>query len=456
LLFISLILLTGAAGYSTYKTSIHEMEEILDGHMITNSRALFSLIVVELQENHFNEIPVILDSYLSVLRNDESLESPERIYEAYESDFHLQLVDSDGTSVFSSNDQLLINADEQRRGFFPLTHDELEWHVLGLKDYRSGFTLYTAQSDNVRKEFSREAIKYMFMPLLIGMVLILISVWIAIHLGLKPLNTLGDELDKRDLKSLKPLDETYVLDELRPVISSLNRLFRRMSVMIENEKQFSAAVSHELRTPLARIMASTDALETTTIDPSQLRQIHYIHASSIHAKELTDDLLLLSKLGQSNAREYFECEHFNVTQFIKMEVDELELQYPDQKNIINISMEGNSNPILQGSSSLFSILVRNILINALLHGGRKAPIDIRVISNEAVSITIRDHGPGVPDKNIPELFQRFYRGQQGNSGSTGLGLAIVNDIAKYFSATVDAANVLPTGLAITLVFPRML
>jgi hypothetical protein len=84
----------------------------------------------------------------------------------------------------------------------------------------------------------------MFMPLLIGMVLILISVWIAIHLGLKPLNTLGDELDKRDLKSLKPLDETYVLDELRPVISSLNRLFRRMSVMIENEKQFSAAVSH--------------------------------------------------------------------------------------------------------------------------------------------------------------------------------------------------------------------
>jgi len=137
--------------------------------------------------------------------------------------------------------------------------------VFGLKDSNSGYSFFTAHTESVRKELSREAIRYMFEPLVVGTILIVFAIWAAITIGLRPLRSLGDELDSRDLRSVKPIQQSHTMNELKPVVNSLNRLFRRMSAMLVNEQRFSADVSHELRTPLARIMANTDALSSMTM-----------------------------------------------------------------------------------------------------------------------------------------------------------------------------------------------
>lgn len=439
------------------------MEEILDGQMIVNSRTLFSVIALELEENQFYEVPEFFDNYVRYNTGELGTYYSNNLYDDYDSEFYMQLVDPFGHTVFSSNGTELvkntnnfIDSTNSESGFskFKEITDNETWRVFGLKDSNSGYSFFTAHTESVRKELSREAIRYMFEPLVVGTILIVFAIWAAITIGLRPLRSLGDELDSRDLRSVKPIQQSHTMNELKPVVNSLNRLFRRMSAMLVNEQRFSADVSHELRTPLARIMANTDALSSMTTDSEQLRVIENITLSTNHAKALAEDLLLLSKLGNDGATDYFENESFDVLNAIKTEMGQFEAESTNSSSPFRLSVLGDKSTTLQGSSSLFSILIKNLLDNTLKYSKKNTPIDVTVSSEEELKVTIRDYGPGVAEDKLDKLFERFYRTNNSNDLSTGLGLAISKSIANYFAATITATNAKPTGLSITLAFQK--
>jgi len=108
LLLISLLLLVGITAYSTYDTSMHEMEEILDGQMIVNSRTLFSVIALELEENQFYEVPEFFDNYVRYNTGELGTYYSNNLYDDYDSEFYMQLVDPFGHTVFSSNGTELV------------------------------------------------------------------------------------------------------------------------------------------------------------------------------------------------------------------------------------------------------------------------------------------------------------------------------------------------------------
>jgi len=454
LLLLSLTLLIGTTAYFTYKSSLEEMEEILDGHMVINSRALFSIVVVELRETHIEEIPVILENYVRFNAGEIEKHPSFSRYEPYISGFYMQLVDRFGKTVFSSNGVALVEDNHERDGMFEVSLNDKTWHAFGQIDSVSGYKFYTAHSEDVRNELSREALQHMLLPFVIGTLLILVAVWYAIHLGLKPLHLLGAELDARDVSSLKPIQQSsHTLIELQSAVNALNRLFERMKSMLDNEQRFSADVSHELRTSLARIMANTDALKTMTKDSAQLKFIDNIDVSTTSAKELSEDLLLLSKLGVDNAKDYFECERFNALKVVEREIKHLEEESSNSNDSFQLNVIGKPQFMLQGSATLFSILIKNLLDNARKYGNSEKPANITLAYDKSLSIVVRDFGPGVSQDSLDKLFERFYRANNSNSVSTGLGLAIVKSIATHFDATLTPANAEPTGLSIAVKFP---
>lgn len=455
LLLMSLLLLLGATVVVSYKNSLHEMEEILDGNMVTNGRALFSLIALELRDDAADELPVLLDRYVRLRRGEGDWlanstgdgGSPE----VYDQHFYLQLSDADGKIIFASSDTALIATDSIHSGFFKVAMSDDTWHVFGLRDAETGYYFFTAQSETVRRELSREFVIYMLAPFALGALFLLIAMWSAISYGLKPLERLTAEVDARDADLLSPIEQAHDVTELKPLVMALNGLFQRVASMLDNEKKFSADASHELRSPLAGIQANLDAAKSLVVNERQNIYLDNIQTCTVNAVKVTSGLLLLSKLGQADAQGEFDAEMIDATAAITTEIAHQKSLVAGKPPEIHLLQEGPV-PVIRGSADLFSILIRNLLDNALKYGGDH-PVEIKLSFKSELCIAIRDYGPGIPADQLDFVVERFFRVRGTKPGGAGLGLAIAKSIADYFDATLRIDNVAAGGLQVVLSVP---
>ncbi|MCX6282866.1 MAG: ATP-binding protein [Bacteroidetes bacterium] len=120
---------------------------------------------------------------------------------------------------------------------------------------------------------------------------------------------------------------------------------------------------------------------------------------------------------------------------------------------LNISIDENLSLIKADISLIRQVLV-NILRNAMMYTPAGTGIEIAATNDPAnmVSLSVRDHGPGVPDENLEHLFEKFYRVPGSRSGGTGLGLAIVRAFVEAHKGFIRASNEQDGGLKITMIF----
>jgi two-component system phosphate regulon sensor histidine kinase PhoR len=233
------------------------------------------------------------------------------------------------------------------------------------------------------------------------------------------------------------LNETA--QNLQQTVAQLQHEHSELEKLERVRKDFVINVSHELRTPLASIQGYTETLmDGALADPNHnMRFLGIIRHNAERLARLTEDLLTLSRIEQR--RHQFEFDSHPVNSLI---ADAIELVYPmAAKNDIRLVEE----PAPEGATAwcdaeAVSQILSNLMENAVKYtpAGGKITAGARP-QGRTIEIFVRDTGIGIPEEDLPRLFERFYRVDKARSrelGGTGLGLSIVKHlVAAHHGAT---------------------
>lgn len=235
----------------------------------------------------------------------------------------------------------------------------------------------------------------------------------------------------------------------------------------EMRADFVANVSHELRSPLTALIGFIETLRGPASDDSAARTrfLDIMHRESQRMSRLIEDLLSLSRV---EINEHVAPKKPVNVQDILTAVLEV-LQPQASKRGITINLEMNTAPHLAiGDPDQLNQVFRNLIENAIKYGGDNQTVDVHVsktsrvpgTSNEGVSISVTDHGAGIPKDVIPRLTERFFRVDKARSSmaetginSTGLGLAIVKHIVSRHRGHLSVESTLGKGTTFTVFLP---
>ena len=245
-----------------------------------------------------------------------------------------------------------------------------------------------------------------------------------------------------------PLEVDYVIDGRRETLLYMSTP-GDLAAYQELRAGFTAAVSHELRTPLARLLVLLETAQLPGSDREQL--IEQARGEVDRIGELIDDVLFLSELesgravvalGSIRALPVVEQAVANVSDSADRAGLRLVVDCP-----ASVEM-----PLRQ---RMLQTVVENLLANAVRYAGEGATCTLRCANDGGRALLIvSDDGVGVPDADLPRLFERFYRGDRGRSSlGTGLGLAIVKHVVAAAGGTVEASHTAGGGLTVACTLP---
>jgi two-component system phosphate regulon sensor histidine kinase PhoR len=210
-------------------------------------------------------------------------------------------------------------------------------------------------------------------------------------------------------------------------------------------RDFVANVSHELRTPVTIIKGYADTLLDGTLESDPARALHFVEIISSHSDRLANlinDILTLSSLETKDA--LLELNPIDVSGTIAKACMLLK-ERAEEKNIaITNDSVGGALPRVMADQGRLEQVVVNLLENAIKYtpdGGT-----IRLFSDdegEYIKVSVADTGIGIPFKDLPRIFERFYRVDEARTreqGGTGLGLAIVKHIVQLQGGNVSVTS----------------
>jgi signal transduction histidine kinase len=259
-----------------------------------------------------------------------------------------------------------------------------------------------------------------------------------------------------DLKARVPASVSRRFDELAALAKDFDSMVGRLDLLIQTQKNLLNSVSHELRSPLARINLSVALLKKRySADADDMFQ--RLDRDVARIDVLMGQLLTLSRLeaGLSSA----EREDVNFAQLVEETAADSNFEAEASGKSVSLRTQGtiileNADP--HALRSACENVIRNAVrftrrgtnVEVVLEIDRSAPELVGILS-------VRDHGPGVPEESLEAIFQPFYRissDAQGTDGN-GLGLAIASEAIRLHRGTISAANLWPTGLEITIRLP---
>ena len=231
--------------------------------------------------------------------------------------------------------------------------------------------------------------------------------------------------------------DTYILPVYgtdRKVIGSLI-LFHETTELRSLEKMrsdFVANVSHELRTPLTTVRGYTETILHEDLTREQLFDfLQVIDKETKRLSSLLDDLLDLAQI--ENEKGFVKKEPVDLSILIREAVKRVDDARAGMGTTVSLDLPGQDVSVSGNPEWLRQALV-NVLENSIKHGYKQGQIDIVMSADERqAELLIKDNGPGIPEEDLPHVFERFYRvdkSRSRKSGSTGLGLSIVKHILE--------------------------
>ena len=243
-------------------------------------------------------------------------------------------------------------------------------------------------------------------------------------------------------------------DELSRLADEFNELTGRLQTTEEVRRRFVSDASHELKTPLASIRLLTDSiLQADHMDGETAREfLTDIGDEAERLTRITEKLLTLTRLDTAH-------ELHRAPVDVKTVVERVEHMLSPLARAANVSLEMDLQPgcvILATEDDLYQVAF-NLMENAVKYNlpGGTVTVTLKRTA-EQVILLVEDTGVGIPEDDLPKIFDRFYRVDKARSraaGGTGLGLSIVRDTVRQHNGSVDAMRREQGGTCFTVTFP---
>ena len=225
----------------------------------------------------------------------------------------------------------------------------------------------------------------------------------------------------------------------------------------ESRREFVANVSHELRTPLTNIKGYTETLIDggEMLDEETRRSfLDVVYNESDRMTRIVKDLLTLSRLD--NQRMEINMESMDIIPVVKAAVQSMKLEAENQSIALSSELP-DSLPMISGDKERLHQVVLNLISNAIKYNRPEGSVLVTATSqDDNIFIRVKDTGLGIPEEDLPRIFERFYRVDKARSrqrGGTGLGLAIAKEIVEVHGGEILFESVYGQGSEVTLRFP---
>lgn len=283
--------------------------------------------------------------------------------------------------------------------------------------------------------------------LIAGLVTITAAAFISAYFFSKtllgPVKRIAGEVSTISLQSithrLTPANESGEWNEL---VQTINELLNRLQESLEIQRRFLAAASHELLTPLTAVSSQLEVALLKERDATAYRQV---------MQSVYQDVQQLSKLTQTLLEFASLSGNPGGIELSPVRIDEVLLQLPGEMAKMNKGYtvkfefdrlpEDASRLLVFGNAALLFTAVKNIVTNACKYAAnRQAVIKLSVVKDEII-IAVKDDGKGIPEQEIKNIFQPFYRVDDGSGvAGFGVGLTLVNRIIKLHNGRIDVKS----------------
>lgn len=208
-----------------------------------------------------------------------------------------------------------------------------------------------------------------------------------------------------------------------------------LKVREEYRKEFLGNVSHELKTPLFTVQGYISTLLDGAMDDKKIRK-KYLERAEKGVERLiyiVQDLDMIAKLEMGDLN--IEKVSFDIVNLIQNVFDLLEMEASKKDILLLFDMKYNKPIMVLGDREKIEQVVINLVVNSIKYGKEKGSTEVSIenLTEDKVIVRINDNGEGIENKNIPRLFERFFRVDKSGArseGGSGLGLAIVKHIIE--------------------------
>jgi signal transduction histidine kinase len=290
-----------------------------------------------------------------------------------------------------------------------------------------------------------------FLPFYLWILLVIafLCYVLAVHLA-RPLGRLRRTVERFGRGDLSARTHSMRRDEIGDLSRAFDRMAERIETLLNAERRLLLDVSHELRTPLARLRFAVELARTSTDREKALARIR---KDVERLATLVDELLQLTRAegDPSSVKPLLIPLH----ELLQSLVDDCSLEAEMQRCELVLNVDRPAT--LRGERELLRRAIENVLRNAIRHAPEGTAVQISLgLGPDVVTITVRDHGSGVPEESLEAIFEPFYRlgdDRGRSSGGVGLGLSIARRAVLLHQGRLCARNARP-GLIVTIELPH--
>ncbi|OIO70289.1 MAG: two-component sensor histidine kinase [Zetaproteobacteria bacterium CG_4_10_14_0_2_um_filter_55_20] len=291
--------------------------------------------------------------------------------------------------------------------------------------------------------------------LLLGLLAILLVSWLLTRMFTRPIRQLQQSaalLGSGRMDTRAPQGLAARGDELGELARSFDTMARQLEGLMASHKQLLRDVSHELRSPLARLSVALELARNAAGDKAE-EELSRIGLEAERLNALIGEVLTLARFEQGAIAS--EMKLLDLTALLREVAADAAFEAEAAAKLVQTgTLEACQ---LAGDRLWLGRALDNVVRNAVRHTdeGTAVAIDMRCLKGE-VRITVRDHGPGVPDDALANLFEPFFRveaSRSRNSGGYGLGLAIARQVVELHGGSIRASHAPDGGLSVDIGLP---
>jgi len=293
-----------------------------------------------------------------------------------------------------------------------------------------------------------------FLPLLVVLASLL-GYWLSGR-ALAPVNRIIESAERVGVRNLsRRLEVPRAKDELRRLTEQVNAMLDRIEASVKRITRFTADASHDLRTPLALIRANAEiALRRQRSDSDYREALKRILATSEETSELIEQLLMVARADANVAQLKLQpTSLYPVLQTVAQKAKVLALG----KGLAFSDFVEPCNRALFANEAALERLFLSVLDNAIKYTPAGGHVSLRLHLEDAQAIVeVADNGIGIAEKDLPHVFERFYRADQVRSRETrgsGLGLSIAQWIAESHNGSIELQSRPGQGTKVSIRLP---